>query len=151
MAKCPSTSGETLGALATGGVSEVLALAQAAGDQNGTGGGGGGQQGSAPGGAPQGDTCCRRYEIEAPFLLDTQTGRVWRYNDKKNVFEIVEREATKPEKVAESLVTARFAVALADSIPQLTKGATLNEHNRTGALYETLVKTLDERVKQFKV
>src|SRR5262245_4637388 len=38
--------------------------------------------------APPGASgCCARYSFDAPFLLDTQTGSVWRYDDAAKVLQ----------------------------------------------------------------
>ncbi len=42
-------------------------------------------------------TCCPRYQIDGNFLLETQSGRVWKYDQGGNVFVAVDRKLSQSD------------------------------------------------------
>ena len=61
-----------------------------------------------------GKTCCSRYALESEFLLDTQSGKVWRYDSGSNSFKEVSKEKSEIQKRAEGLFWTQVATGLLD-------------------------------------
>jgi hypothetical protein len=95
------------------------------------------------------NTCCR-YAIEPPFLLDTQNGRIWRYDDTKKQFLIVSKESTTLEKSWESLLFAKLTADVVDGLNEVTKTSSRAEHLRVANLVDSHIKVMDEHLKQLK-
>lgn len=152
-------------AIATGGASEVaifaadkiddaagkaadIASGAAAGAAAAAGGGSHSNKqpcSSAP--SVQVNSCCR-YHLESPFLLDTQSGRVWRYDDVKKEFQLVPRESTAVEKSWETVITAKFTADAIDMINDATKNASRAEHLLLSGVIENHIKVLNAHVKK---
>ena len=93
------------------------------------------------------NTCCR-YTIDPPFLLDTQNGRVWRYDDTKKQFLIVPKESTALEKSWESLLFAKLTADVVDGLSEGIKTSTRAEHLRVANLVDSHIKAMDDHLKR---
>lgn len=156
-------------AVATGGVSEVAiavaeneaeqrrreeearqrAAAQAAAAMGAHAAGAQPVAASGDGGRTQSAACCNRYAIEPPFLLDTQSGRIWRFDDAKKQFLIVPKESTALEKSWETLLRAKVTAEAVDGLNDVTKTATRAEHLRVAQLVDAHIKVMDEHLRNF--
>jgi hypothetical protein len=58
------------------------------------------------------DAKCCRYDLKPPFLVDNQTGAVWRYDDADRKFVKVEFELHPVAKSFVNLVSAKVAIDL---------------------------------------
>jgi hypothetical protein len=99
-----------------------------------------------PSGDEPGGACCR-YQLNPPFLLDAHGGRVWRYDQQKDAFVMVRREATKVEESWETLLKAKLTADLHDQVKEATRGATLAEFQRVGPRMEAHLALLDEELR----
>jgi hypothetical protein len=156
-------------AIATGGVSEVAravseneaekrrreeAARQRAAAQAAAAFGAQGPAPQAPGSPRDGAqtpsaVCCNRYAIEPPFLLDTQNGRIWRFDDTKKQFLIVPKESTALEKSWETLLRAKLTAEAVDGLNDAANTATRAEHLRVAQLVDAHIKLMDDHLRNF--
>lgn len=79
---------------------------------------------------PVQDTCCQRYRLANEFLLDTLTGKVWRYSQEEKAFSAVPRKLTQAEYLraqvrVESLLEKfkhKFAEDVLSKLPPSARG-----------------------------
>lgn len=106
--------------------------------------------GSAGSGGPTPSAvCCNRYAIEPPFLLDTQNGRIWRFDDTKKQFLIVTKESTALEKSWETLLRAKLTAEAVDGLNDAANTATRAEHLRVAQLVDAHIKVMDDHLRHF--
>lgn len=88
-------------------------------------------------------SCCARYTFAAPFLVDTHSGRVWRYDETHNRLDIVERAATPVEKSVEAVMATKLALDAAESANDPRRQATVNEHRQLDDLLKAHVAAVE--------
>jgi hypothetical protein len=87
------------------------------------------------------------YQFVSGFLIDTENGRVWRYDDKKDTLLIVSRQTTEIERSWEAVLKAKATADLYDELADASKGATLAQRLRLDQLIEPHFQLVDEQIK----
>jgi len=132
----------------------ATAVAAAAASQGKQGGASSQPSASSPGAAAPGACCragadpCCRFVIEGPFLLETSTGRVWRFDQTKEEFLIVKREVSPFEKSWQQIVAAKLAAHALDALNDATKASSQAEHARVSPLVDAHIRSMDAYVAQ---
>jgi hypothetical protein len=80
--------------------------------------------------------------------LETDSGRVWRFDDVKGQFVIVTREISPVEKSWLTLLTSKATADAVNALTEVTKSSSHAEHQRLAGLIDGHIKAMDAHLAQ---
>ena len=102
-----------------------------------------------PSNGSSGSPCCR-FELSAPFLLDNQTGRVYRYDETARAFAIVEIERPIAQAAFEKLAQARALIRMRSALDSDSLLANELEYEALSPFVADQRRAIDEQLKKLR-
>jgi hypothetical protein len=73
--------------------------------------------------------CCPAFQLQGEFLLDTSTGRVWKYDERESAFVPIPKKLTAPERKFVKIVRDELKVSKVNKLDQKARDLMYEELN----------------------